>query len=166
MLNWVQKNKKYGYYCNTRYCALKSLSVKKINCVDSTHLTVALLRAANIPAKYNAKSINSTGHCWPLAYFGGKWNVGEATDHKDFTKFGKSSWTKDNWVKPPAKPGTYINSYKYSKKYVQYGKNKKWTIITEYHYINGKWLTYYVTEGNADTAVSNTMLNKIKILME
>ena len=108
MLNWVQKNKKYGYYGNTRYGALKSLSVKKINCVDSTHLTVALLRVANIPAKYNAKSINSTGHCWPLAYFGGKWNVGEATDHKDFTKFGKSSWTKDNWVKPPAKPGTIL----------------------------------------------------------
>ena len=148
---------------NTRYGALKSLSVKKINCVDSTHLTVALLRAANIPAKYNAKTINSTGHCWPLAYFGGKWNVGEATLNVPIN-FGKCTVTNDNWVKPPADPGTYINLYKFSKKFVQYGKNKKWMPITEYHYINGKWLTYYVIEGNADTTVINNMLNNVKTI--
>ena len=53
-------------------------------------------------------------------------------------------------MKPQAEPGSYINSYKYSKKVVQYGKNEKWTPIREYHYINGKWLSYYVIEGNAD----------------
>ena len=163
ILNWVQKNKKYGDYGNTRYGALKSLSVKRINCVDSTHLTVALLRAANIPAKYNAKTIGSRGHCWPLAYFGGKWNAGEATEDSSIN-FGKCTWTNKNWVKKVANPGTYINLYKFSKKFVKYGKNKKWTPISEYHYINGKWLTYYVLEGNADTAVSNTILNKFKII--
>ena len=149
ILNWVQKYKKYGDYGNTRYGALKSLS-KKINCVDSTHLTVALLRAANIPAKYNAKSVDGQGgHCWPLAYLGGKWIAGEATLDVP-VNFGKFTDIYDEWVKPQAEPGSYINSYKYSKKVVQYGKNEKWVPIREYHYINGKWLSYYVIEGNAD----------------
>ena len=71
---------KYGDYGNISYDALKSLKMKKLNCVDSTHITVALLRAANIPAKYEAKNIGDKGHCWPRAYFGGKWIVGETTD--------------------------------------------------------------------------------------
>ena len=79
ILNWMQKYK-YGDYGNISYDALKSLKMKKLNCVDSTHITVALLRAANIPAKYEAKNIGDKGHCWPRAYFGGKWIVGETTD--------------------------------------------------------------------------------------
>ena len=145
--------------------AFKSLSKKKLNCVDSSHLTIALLRAANIPAKYNAKDIGDNGHCWPLAYFSGKWKVGEATDHDSYTKFGKCSWTKNNWVNKKANPGTYINSHKFSKKMVQYGKNKKWMAIQEYHYIDGKKVTFYVLQGNADTTVNKMNLNKNKIIL-
>ena len=166
ILKWVQKKFRYEEYGNTRYGALKSLNMKKLNCVDSTHITIALLRAANIPAKYNAKNVGKDGHCWPCAYFGGKWIAGEPTDHIQFSKFGKSSWTNKKWVKPKAKPGTNIDSYKYSKKFVQNGKPKTWMAIIENHYIGGKWLTYYVLEGNADTTFNKINLNKIKITME
>ena len=144
------KNKKYGGYGNTRYGALKSLSVKKINCVDSTYLTVALLRAANIPAKYNAKSIGSTGHCWSVVYFGGKWNAGEATKQHKAVDFGKHKNLNKYWVKQKSNSGTFINLYKYSKKYVQHGKDKLWMNIVEDHYVNGKWQSYYVLEGNVN----------------
>ena len=166
ILNWVQKKFKYGNYKNTRYGALKSLNMKKLNCVDSTHIIIALLRAANIPAKYNAKQVGGEGHCWSLAYLGGKWVSGEGTDHILFTKFGKSSWTNKKWVKPKAEKGSYINSYKYSKKYVQYGKHKKWVPILEDHYINGKWRTYYVSNGNADTISNIINFNKLRIVQE
>lgn len=138
ILNWEQKKFSYGKYGNTRYGALKSLKMKKLNCVDSTHVTVALLRAANIPAKYEAKQVKNDAHCWPWAYFGGKWVEGEATDHISLSKFGKCSWIHTNWTKPKANSGTHIDSYKYSKKLIQYGKNKKWAAIAKYHYFNGK----------------------------
>ena len=166
ILHWVQKNFKYDGYGNTRYGALKSLKMKELNCVDSTHVTIALLRASNIPAKYESKQINGSGHCWPRAYFGGKWIAGEPTQHFYFPKFGKFRWTNDNWVKPKAEPGSHIDSYKYSKKFVQHGILKTWMHIVEIHYINGKWLTYYVLNGNADTTFNGINLNKVKITVE
>lgn len=38
--------------------------------------------------------------------------------------------------------------------------------ILEYHHIGGKWLSYYVLNGNADTSFSKIILNKIKIVNE
>ena len=150
ILTWVQLNKKYDFYANTRYGALKSLS-KKINCVDSTHLTVALLRAANIPAKYNAKTVDEQGgHCWPLAYLNGKWVPGEATEQSIPINFGKHRDLNEDWVIPEAVSGTFIDSYKYSKKFVQHGKDKLWMNIVEYHFVGGKWQSYYVLKGNAN----------------
>ncbi len=150
ILNWVQLNKKYELYGNTRYGAVKSLS-KKINCADSTHLTVALLRAANIPAKYNAKSVaGQGGHCWPLAYLNGKWIPGEATEQQIPINFGKHKDLYAYWIIPKAEKGSLIDSYKYSKKFVQHGKDKLWMNIVENHYVNGKWQSYYVLNGNAN----------------
>ena len=165
ILHWVQIKIKYDGYGNTRKGALKTLKDKKGNCVDSTHLTIALLRAAGIPAKYEAKYVNKKGgHAWPLAYFNGKWYPGEATEDER-VDFGKSSYT-NGWVKSPALPDTYINSYKYSQKFVQYGPNKIWLGIFEVHLINDKWLTYYVLSGYADTTNKNINLNKIKIITD
>ncbi len=165
ILHWVQIKIKYDKYGNTRKGAFKTLKDKNGNCVDSTHLTIALLRAAGIPAKYEAKAVDKKGgHTWPRAYFNGRWWAGEATEDKR-VDFGKSSFT-NGWVKSPAKPGTYINSYKYSKKFVQYGPNKIWLGILELHLINDKWLTYYVLDGNADTTNNNINLNKIKIITD
>ena len=149
ILHWVQKKINYEKYANTRRGALKTLNDKKGNCADSTHLTVALLRAANIPAKYEAKSVYlQGGHIWPLAYFNGKWWVGEST-HDHIDDFGKCVSIIKKWVKKPAKNGTYVNSHKYSQKYVQYGPDKEWYAITEIHLIDGQWLSYYVIRGNA-----------------
>lgn len=94
ILKYVQKNKCYDDYAGTKYGAVKSLSVKKLNCVDSTHLVVALLRVCNIPVKYRCKDTKKAGHCWPKAYIGGKWLSGEATFHPKknqfYVKFGST----------------------------------------------------------------------------
>jgi len=84
ILAYVQKKIVYQKYSNTKYGALKTLKLKRGNCVDSTHLTVALLRAAGIPAQYHDEGVyNEFGHCWPLVYvkYKGKnqWLPGEST---------------------------------------------------------------------------------------
>jgi len=43
----------------------------------------------------------------------------------EYYVFEKNPSTNKHWVKPKAKAGTFINSYKYSKKFVQYGKDKE-----------------------------------------
>lgn len=163
ILKYVQNKVNYPKtaYGNTRYGAYGTLKpkVKIGNCVDSTHLTVALLRAANIPAKYEAKYVSKikSGHCWPLVYLkvgnSYKWIGGEATADK-FIAFGKHPATK-KWQGYKADSGSYINSYKYSKKYVYDSKIKQWVAITEYQYINKKWVTYYVLNGVTDKVSEN-----------
>lgn len=154
ILKYVQKYIKYRNYGNTHNGAFKTYKSKVGNCVDSTHLTIALLRAANIPAKYEAKYVNSNigGHCWPLVYLKVgkkyKWIGGEATEN-NYVAFGKHTGTK-KWQSYKSNAKNYINSYKYSKKYVYQNDIKKWAAITEYQYINGKWITHYVISGNAD----------------
>jgi predicted outer membrane repeat protein len=174
ILKYVQKKIRYPEpaYGNTRKGALGTYTSKIGNCVDSTHLTVALLRAANIPAKYEAKYVNSNigGHCWPLVYLKVgkkyKWVAGEATEYS-FVAFGKSSFVK-KWQRYKANAENYINSYKYSKKYIKDNSLKqkdKWVPITEYQYINGNWLTYYVTNGNADRTYATIpkTANKVQV---
>lgn len=167
ILHWVQKKINYNEYFNTRRGALKTLKDKVGNCADSTHLTVALLRAANIPAKYNAKEIGDKGHVWPVVYFDKKWHHGESTLDIP-VDFGKCSKT-NKWAKKEAKPGTHIDLYKYSHKYVyrtvKYGflEGTFWLAVLENHFIDGKWLTYYVGTGNADTTMININLHNVGI---
>jgi len=84
ILAYVQKRIVYEGYSNTKYGAYETWKLKRGNCVDSSHLTVALLRAAKIPAIYADKGVyDQFGHCWPMAYvpYKGKnqWLPGEAT---------------------------------------------------------------------------------------
>ena len=84
ILAYVQKRIVYEGYSNTKYAAFKTWKLKKGNCVDSSHLTVALLRAAGIPARYGNKGVYERfGHCWPEVYVTVKgksqWLPGEAT---------------------------------------------------------------------------------------
>ncbi|KZX17821.1 transglutaminase-like superfamily protein [Methanobrevibacter cuticularis] len=68
ILKWVQYSIKYEEYGNTMQGALETLHSKFGNCADQAHLTVALLRAVNIPAKYTSKIANISGsikgHAW------------------------------------------------------------------------------------------------------
>ncbi|MGN0093045.1 MAG: transglutaminase family protein [Methanobrevibacter sp.] len=58
--DYVRYQIKYELYSNTRYGALRCLELKKGNCVDQSHLVVALCRAVGIPARY----CHGPNHVW------------------------------------------------------------------------------------------------------
>jgi len=113
ILNWVQKNVKYDRYSGTHQGALGLLDSGKLkkgkptkqmeaNCADHAHLTIALLRAAKIPAQYRVnayykKDGTMTAHTWPYAALPNKkgtitWKSGAPT-YKVPTNFGsKHEW--------------------------------------------------------------------------
>lgn len=76
----------YSFYYNTRYGATGTLKTRTGNCVDITHLLVALSRAAGIQARYvHAKctflSGNTYGHVWAQLYVNGKWVNADASSN-------------------------------------------------------------------------------------
>ncbi len=78
IFNWVRDNLGYSFYYNTRYGAVGTLNAMTGNCVDTSHLTIALARAAGIPARYvhgYCKFSSGTvyGHVWAQLYINGKW---------------------------------------------------------------------------------------------
>jgi Transglutaminase-like enzymes, putative cysteine proteases len=78
IFNWVRDNLGYSFYYNTRYGAVGTLNAKTGNCVDTSHLVIALARAAGIPARYvhgYCKFSSGTiyGHVWAQLYINGKW---------------------------------------------------------------------------------------------
>lgn len=97
IFNWVRDNLKYSFYYNTKYGAVNTLKYMKGNCVDHSHLLVALMRAAGIKARYmhvKAKfsSGNVYGHVIAEVYVGGKWLKADATSSRN--TLGKiKSWT-------------------------------------------------------------------------
>lgn len=90
IFNWVRDNIGYSFYYNTKYGAVKTLQKKTGNCVDTSHLLVALLRASGIPARYvhvKAKFTNGHwyGHVFVQAYIKGKWyNLDAISSRNDF----------------------------------------------------------------------------------
>ena len=78
IFNWVRDNLGYSFYYNTRYGAVGTLNAMTGNCVDTSHLTIALARAAGIPARYvhgycTFSSGTVYGHVWAQLYINGKW---------------------------------------------------------------------------------------------
>ena len=78
IFNWVRDNLGYSFYYNTRYGAVGTLNAKTGNCVDTSHLVIALARASGIPARYvhgYCKFSSGTiyGHVWAQLYINGKW---------------------------------------------------------------------------------------------
>ena len=139
ILKWVQKYLTYERYTDTRKGAFETLtdSKRKGNCVDSTHLTVALLRAQNIPAQYG----HSPGHLWPMARINGKWKAGEATLDKGLTEPFGGKFGKENFGAKDFKTEKWTIKYVYVKKW---GTTKTWAIISESYYYNSKEYVLYV----------------------
>ncbi len=78
IFNWVRDNLGYSFYYNTRYGAVGTLNAMTGNCVDTSHLMIALSRATGIPARYvhgkcTFSSGNVYGHVWAQLYINGKW---------------------------------------------------------------------------------------------
>ena len=82
IFNWVRDNLTYSFYYNTKKGALGALSDRTANCVDTSHLVVALSRAVNIPARYQhgtcTFSSGTYGHVWAQLYVDGKWYNADA----------------------------------------------------------------------------------------
>ncbi|BAM69550.1 conserved hypothetical protein [Methanothermobacter sp. CaT2] len=84
IFNWVRDHIDYSFYYNTRYGALGTLKNRTGNCVDMTHLLVALSRAAGIKARYvhatcTFISGNVYGHVWAQFYLNGSWVNADAS---------------------------------------------------------------------------------------
>jgi len=88
IFNWVRDNIGYSFYYNTKYGALGTLDAKTGNCVDTTHLLIALTRAVGIPAKYvhvtaTFTSGNTYGHVYANVWVNGKWYSADATSSRN-----------------------------------------------------------------------------------
>jgi len=86
IFNWVRDNISYSFYYNTRYGAVGTLKNRTGNCVDITHLLVALSRASGIAARYvhatcTFVSGNTYGHVWAQLYINGSWVNGDASSN-------------------------------------------------------------------------------------
>lgn len=108
VFNWVRDHLSYSYYYNTKKGALGALKSRSANCVDTSHLVVALARAAGVPARYqhgNCRFSDGTfGHVWAQLYANGKWYYADAISNSN--TFG----TIKNWnLKTVKLLGTYIS---------------------------------------------------------
>ena len=91
--NYVRDYVSYEFYYDTKYSATGTLSAKSGNCVDQAHLVVAMLRTADIPARYvhgtcTFTSSGSTyGHVWAQVLVDDMWYVIDPTSSRN--SFGK-----------------------------------------------------------------------------
>ncbi|MDI6725281.1 MAG: transglutaminase-like domain-containing protein, partial [Methanobacterium sp.] len=88
IFNWVRDNINYSFYYNTKYGAANTLKYRQGNCVDHSHLIVALARNAGLKARYvhaTAKftSGNTYGHAWAQILVNGKWIDADATSSQN-----------------------------------------------------------------------------------
>ncbi len=96
IFKYVRDTLSYSFYYNTKYGAVKTLSAKQGNCVDHTHLIIAMCRNAGIAARYVHGEATFTsgsryGHVWAQVYVNGKWYVADGTSTRN--SFG----TIANW---------------------------------------------------------------------
>ncbi|WP_157082505.1 pseudomurein-binding repeat-containing protein [Methanobrevibacter cuticularis] len=105
IFDYVRDKITYKYYTNSwDNTGAKGVIAKGWgNCVDQTHLLIALLRATGIPARYvNGKATfnsGTIGHTWAEVYIAGKWitadtthsnnKLGIVTNWKNPTIYGK-----------------------------------------------------------------------------
>ena len=88
IFNYVRDTLSYSFYYNTKYGAVKTLSNKAGNCVDHSHLLVAMFRNAGLAARYvhgtcKFSSGSTYGHVWVQVLVNGKWTVADATSSKN-----------------------------------------------------------------------------------
>ena len=88
IFNYVRDTLSYRYYYDTRYGSSKTLQYKAGNCVDHSHLLVAMYRTAGLKARYvhgtcTFLSGNVYGHVWTQVYIGNHWVCGDAISYSN-----------------------------------------------------------------------------------
>ena len=86
--NYVRDTVSYSFYYDTRYGAVGTLNAKTGNCVDHSHLLVAMFRTADLPARYvhgtcTFSSGGTYGHVWSQVLIGDTWTVADATSSRN-----------------------------------------------------------------------------------
>jgi len=102
IFEYVRDNLAYSFYYNTLRGAVNTLHDMRGNCVDHSHLVVALARAAGIPARYvhgtcTFNSGNTYGHVWAQLYVNGKWYNADATSY-DNTLGTITNWNTATYI--------------------------------------------------------------------
>ena len=96
IFEYVRDTLSYSFYYSTAHGAVGTLSAKSGNCVDHSHLLVAMFRTAGMAARYvhgtcKFSSGSTYGHVWTQVLIDGKWTVADATSSRN--SLGKVS----NW---------------------------------------------------------------------
>ncbi|MDO5823739.1 Ig-like domain repeat protein [Methanobrevibacter sp.] len=88
IFNYVRDTVSYSFYYNTKYGAVGTLNAKAGNCVDHSHLLVAMYRTAGLAARYGHgtctfSSGSTYGHVWVQVLVGDTWTVSDATSSRN-----------------------------------------------------------------------------------
>lgn len=88
IFNYVRDSISYSFYYDTKYGAVGTYNAKAGNCVDQSHLLVALFRTADLPARYvhgtcTFSSGSTYGHVWTQVLIDGTWTVADATSSRN-----------------------------------------------------------------------------------
>ena len=102
IFKYVRDTISYSFYYDTKYGATGTLSAKKGNCVDHSHLLVAMFRTAGLAARYvhgkcTFSSGSTYGHVWAQVLIGDTWVCADATSSKN--SLGKiSNWNTKSFT--------------------------------------------------------------------
>lgn len=100
--NYVRDSISYSFYYNTKYGAVGTLNAKTGNCVDQSHLLIAMYRTAGLAARYVHgtcvfSSGSTYGHVWAQVLIGDTWIVSDPTSTRN--SFGSVvNWNNNNYV--------------------------------------------------------------------
>ena len=86
--DYVRDQISYSYYYDTYYGAVGTLHAKRGNCVDQSHLSIALYRAAGLPARYVHGTCvfgdgYSGGHVWTQVLVDDIWIVSDSINRRN-----------------------------------------------------------------------------------
>lgn len=101
IFDFVRDTVSYSFYYDTRYGAVGTLNAETGNCVDHSHLLVAMYRAAGLPARYvhgtcTFSSGSTYGHVWTQVLIGNDWIVGDACSTRN--SFGEIvNWNTNSY---------------------------------------------------------------------
>ena len=88
IFNYVRDTISYSFYYDTKHGAVGTLNAKSGNCVDHSHLLVAMYRTAGLAARYGHgkctfSSGGTYGHVWTQVLVGNTWKVSDATSSRN-----------------------------------------------------------------------------------
>jgi len=102
IFNYVRDTLDYSYYYDTKYGSTGTLNRKSGNCVDHSHLLVALYRTAGFNARYvhgtcRFSDGDVTGHVWVQVKIGKNWVGADAISYRN--SLGKiKNWNNKHYT--------------------------------------------------------------------